>query len=363
MASWQFVVGPAREGQTAALTTAVQRKVTFKLTQPSEASFSISGRSPEAGQIEELLTDLHVLRDGRLLYRGRIGPTSDTLDGTSHTVAVQTLDYREVLNRRIFYQPWTYTQQDQGVAAWLMVDEAQQGPGYMDIGRGVGQTSGIVRDYDFAGGDSIGGAIQSLAEISDGFDWDLTPTDPVNLNLDLWHRHSRGTDRGVFLDYGSTITSLQRSVPVDTYANSIRVSGANDTLVEWRQAPSLSGLAAPPEGQWDMQFGFPEITSAAKLAARADWQIADAQVIRPAYTATLTGGAWDGPDHIWLGDPVRLRVRSGRIDIDTTLRVYEIGVDLPGSGEQVQLTLGAPAPDYRRRPTDFAKRLRNLERR
>lgn len=368
MATWQYILGPATGGQTTALTTALARKVTFKLTEPSEASFSINGRNTEAAGIAELATDLHVVRDGVLLYRGRIGPTSDSIDGTTHRVDVSALDYRELLNRRLMYSTdqLIYSQTDQAVIAWNLVKATQSRPGGdLGIVQGAGAVSGILVDRpDYAPGDNIGEAINNLAQAVNGFDWDITPADPTTLRLDMWHGDAgRGADRGVYLEYGGNVTAVQRSVAVDTYANAVRVNGANSTLVELRESPDLADKAARPEGRWEQSFGYTDLVRQADVTARADWQLAQSQVIVPSYTLTLAAGAWTGPAQIWLGDTVHLRVKSGRIAADTALRVYEIGVDIGAANEQVQVTLAAPQPDFRRRPAALARRLRDLEKR
>jgi hypothetical protein len=104
------------------------------------------------------------------------------------------------------------------------------------------------------------------------------------------------------------------------------------------------------------------------LNARADWQLAAAEIVTPTYTLTLKAGAWQGPGHIWLGDPVRVVVQSGRLAVDTVQRVYELAFTLSdddpsGDSTLVEVTTGGPRPDYRRLPRETARRLTNLERR
>jgi hypothetical protein len=82
------------------------------------------------------------------------------------------------------------------------------------------------------------------------------------------------------------------------------------------------------------------------------------------YTVRLKRGGWQGPDHIWLGDTVRLIIPSGRLDVDTTARVHEVAIDIDeDGGETVTLTLGGKRPDFRRWPSAIERRLKNLERR
>jgi hypothetical protein len=373
---WQYIVGPAAGGREWSLTEAKGRKLNAKLTAPSEAALTINGRDPLAARVEELRTDLHVLRrddDGqsRALFRGRIGPTGDVVDETSHTVTVRALDYRAVLARRML---WSNSQlawagADQAAIAWGLVQQTQIRPGGpLGIVRGLGQTTGIMRDRTYEAGDSIGDKIQELSEVVDAFDWDVTPTSSWQLDLDLWHPQ-RGEDRSVVLQHGGAlVASVSRDIDPAEYANAVRGSGS---------APEGGGAEPPPvereaadiasrtEGRWDRATGHTGITTTPALVDRTDWQLAESEVIQPSYTVKLRRGAWRGPGHIWLGDTVRLIVMSGRLRVDARLRVQEFDITPSDDAEDedVALTVGAPKRDYRRRATALERRLADLERR
>lgn len=371
--AWQFVIGPASGGHQLALTEAKSRQLVARLTSPSEASFTINGRRSQAGAIAELATDLHVLYsppDGPtlILYRGRIAPTSDDLDDKSHTVQVSSLDYRDLLNRRLLYAASTlsWTATDQAEIAWQLLQQTQTLPGgNLGISKGIGNPSGVVRDRAYAAGDSIGQRIQELSELVDGFDWDLTPASPSALSLDLWA--SRGADRGVVLEYGGLVTAVKREVRPSDYANAIRVTGdqASGGTPPTPQERTATDIATRAEGRWDNALTAPGITDTTALSQRADWLLADAQVVQPSYTLTLRRGAWQGPGHIWLGDTVRVVIKSGRLAVTgVPLRVQEIDIQIPEEGiETVQVTVGRPRVNYNRRPAEIFRRLRDVERR
>lgn len=362
MADWQWILGPSSGGHDRALTWAKNRKATFRLNAPSDASCQVNGRTEAAAAILELQTDLHLIRGGRELYRGRIGPTSDDLDADNNTVELHSVDYRDVLNRRRLYSDslLNYTIIDRAQMAWQLVQQTQMRPG-----GALGITQGItpvlpLATAVFVPGDPVGEKIQALSDVllPDGFDWDITPASPSALHLDIWSQ--RGINHGVILEWGSALLAkLHREVDPSTYANGIRLTGSSLTD-EVREAADMT---LRPEGRWDATFGGDVLTQAA-LALRADWQLAQAEFIQPIYTLTLTANSWGGPDHIWLGDPVRIIAQDGRLNVDTTLRVHELDVSLDESGtETVALTLGGPRPDYRYKPPQFFRRLVNLERR
>ncbi|MCW2904937.1 MAG: hypothetical protein JWO67_7202 [Streptosporangiaceae bacterium] len=370
---WQFIVGPAWGGHELALTEAKSRRFTARLTDPSELGFSLNGRHPQADAVRALSTDVHVLwtsdqGDTRILFRGRVGSKVDRLDTTEHTAEVAVLDYRAVLARRILYSgdlvTWTATEQAE--IAWGLVAQTQSKTGgNLGISKGwAGAPTGVVRDRTYELGDSVGDRIKELSEVVDGFDWDLTPVSASGLEMQVWYPQ-RGSDRGVVLEYGGLVAGATLEINPADYANAIRMNGdANATPPVAAVERAAADLAGRPEGRWDKTYGDTGLTTQAALDERADWQIAQSQIVQPVVTLTLKQGAWDGPDHIWVGDSVRVVVVSGGTFVNEIMRVYEIAFTLGDNGsEAVQVTLGGPKPDPRRIPSLLGRRLANLERR
>lgn len=376
-ARWSFVIGPAQGGYEWEVANAKARRATFRRRAPSEASFTIDGNDPIAGRITDLATDLHLLRDRgdglrEPLYRGRIAGVSDELTETGHAVSVPSMDYREVLQRRHLLNgsQVVWNGYDQLTIMNGLVQQAQSRPGG-DYGISFEHPypgSYIYRDRTYEVGDSIGQRIQELSEVENGFDWDILPDGPSGLALRGWYPQ-RGTDRGVILEYGGLVRALQRNVDVSDYANSVRVTGQPAEGSSTPPTPAegaAEGLGDPlqfPQGRWDKVIGT-SIVLPATLAERRTWLLDHHQVIRPAYTVQLKRGAWRGPDHIWLGDPCRIVIMSGRLRVDTSLRVEEVSIAIGDSGsEDVTLTLGAPRPNFARRSAANERRIAELERR
>ncbi len=359
-----MAVGPWRNLPDWQLTEAKSRNVTLRLTEPSEASFTLDGTSRDAGRIKELVTDVWLFRDGRPLYRGRVGLTGDDLDEDRHGMAVSSADYRAVLGRRLLREgdPLTYTQVDQAQLAWNLISITQgRTGGSLGIVRGSGQATGVLRDRTWEPGETVLHYLDLLANVQDGFDYDLAPSGTSTaLSFDVFYP-LRGTDRQVVLDFPGAIAKGSRQVDPGQYANSVRVSG-DETVVPARATAANVGTA--DEGRWEAQVGDTTILEAATLTARAQAELALAQVVTPSWTVTLRPNFWGGPDHIWLGDPVTLAVRSGRLSALTSLRVQELGIALDDNDEEtVSLTLGQVPPDRRWRLRTIDRRLISLERR
>lgn len=351
-------------------------KVTLKLTDSSEAGFTIDGDHPIAERVDELATDLHVLwaytPDARRewIYRGRVGATSDQLpESGEYTLTINTLDYRAVLARRLLMsgsrQVWN--QVDQGEIAWGLINTVQQlrGGNLGIVPSPDGILTGQLRDRSYNLGDEVRQRIDELSEVINGFEWDIVPGGPSALHLAIFYPE-RGRDRGVVLEHGKLAAAITRNVDPSQYANAIRVTGAAPEG-GGDEPPPHEGLAedidTAPQGRWDAAEST-SITTRAALEERRDWLRDQRQVIHPTYTVKLKPGAWRGPGHIGLGDAVRLPLYRGRLRINRTLRVHEITL-APGGGdhEDVELTLGGPKPDLRRRALLTERRLSDLERR
>lgn len=383
---WSFAIGPWNPGAvTRELNAGMSRSVNFKLEDPSEASVTIDGFDLAASEIVELSTDMYVYRrpesGGRrqLLYRGRIGKTADSLDENGHTVTVPSVDYRGVLNRRLIMhgnrQTWGNT--DQMLIAWQLINNAQGLPGgSLGITNGIGQTSGVTRDREYELGSPVGEKVKELSEVIDGFDWDITATDTngeQGLQLDRWYPH-RGIVKNEVLVYtqsGSNLQSVTRQVDSADYANAVRLVGrapegesdGDEPIVERPEPPVTWHDPAPIEGRWDKLYS-EDITTVAALEDRADWQLAHAMLIQPSYTVVLKPGFWRGPDHFWLGDTLKLVIQSGRLNVNTDLRVLEIGVVIDEEGDEtVTVNLGYPRKDFKKTLSDIDRRLAKLERR
>jgi hypothetical protein len=366
LAAWSWTVGPRQPvgGQVLALTEARNRSVTFRVAadQAHEASFAIDGTHPQAASFHELTTDLQIARNGVLLAALRIVPTADQLDAPSqHVTTVTALDYREVLRQRLFIPPATLTWAgtDQSLIAWQMISGTQGQPGGdLGIVRGLGQSSGKIRNITVTRTDTVGDKISEMGLMGSGFDWDVTPYGTADLRLDIWPGQ-RGLDRGVVLEHGGgLVQSITRNVDPTTFGNAFYVTGDSSVTPVYVEA---AGIASDPAGRWDRTVGT-QIRTPDALASRADFLLADGQVVIPAYTIVLQPGTWGGPGHIWLGDLVTVRIKSGRLAVNDKLRVMELKAEVSDEGDEtVTLTIGRIFYPTARLIRAMLKRLKWLE--
>ena len=253
--------------------------------------------------------------------------------------------------------------------SWDLIQTTQaRTGGNLGITRGTGQVTDIINEVIFEPGMKIGAAINMLAEQYDGFDWEID----ADLAFNVYAPY-RGIDNNVVLRYGDAVTRVDRSPDASEYGNAVRVTGDTALDVETYTAEDI---ATRPEGRWERDRGYTDIFSQEVLSQRAEWLLENSgsealdplaldetQVIIPSYVLTLKDGWWEGPTHLWLGDPVQLVIRKGRLDVNATYRVLEFIVSLDDNGKAtLQVVLGAPRPDFGRRIIDVTRRLSTLER-
>jgi hypothetical protein len=355
MPGWKLLAGPASDGPDTELTAATGRRFTCRLGQPSDLAFTLDGRHEQAAAVTELATDVWAYRDRVLLHRGRVGTSSDTGTADTHSTTFNAPDYRALLERRYLYDgdKLSYVAEDQASIAWQLIAATQgRTAGNLGITRGSGQTTGFMRDRLYTAGKSVGESISQLAELADGFDWEIDPQLRFNV-----FTPRRGRDTEQVLDYGGAVTEFSRAVTPADYGNAVRASAAADPRAPaYREA---ADLASRPEGRFELERGYPDILEQSTLEARADYLLADAQVLRPSYTLKLAPDRYPGPDALWVGDTCLVSIRSGRLDETTRQRVMEITFEPGVDGDEVvRVTVGRPDPTGQ-----FPQRMRTIDRR
>lgn len=356
MTTWEVLlysggsqVNPGLWTSQSDLPRAFNKNLQLRLNSPHEFSFTLNGNDPDAALITELSSDIVIKRDGEKLFRGRIGPSDDTLTEKGHQVNFRAWDYRELLKRRILFDGDSaldyaeVTAREQEAIAWEMIANTQaRTNGDLGITRGGSQTTGVTRNRLYEAGSSIGELIQQLSEVDDGFLWEIDP--------DLVYRvryPAEGTLINYTLDYGGNVATITRNVEASDYANVVRVTGG---------APEGGGSAPTPvtnvgplvelgieqAGRWEKQIGDQSWVTQEAVDERAASLIEGDQIILPTYVASLVPDVWGGPDSLWLGDIVTLIVKAGRLNVDTEIRLIEMSINFDNT-ERIQCVLGAPS--------------------
>ena len=336
---WEWAVGPgassAAPRPTRQLTEATGRVVTWRVAGHAFAQFSIDGRSDEAAAIVERRDDLWVHRDGDRVFRGRIVGAEDTIDG-GHTTQFVAVDYRGLAGRAAKVEPPVpvFSSVDQAQIVWQLIAGWQALPGGdWGITEGVGAVSGTDRDEtDIVPFSPVAEVIDRLLDRAGGGEWEISP----DMQLNRWWPR-RGAANGVVLDRvpgGGVLAKLAKSTP--EFGN---VAGATGTPETSAVVAAAADVAADERGRWTVAQGFPSVSRQSTVDDKAAWLLDQASTVEDTWRATFRAGVWGGRDHVWIGDVVTLRVRSGRLDVDGLHRVTDLQAVCGDDGNET-ITVG-----------------------
>lgn len=330
---WHFVLCQTDGTPLGELTAAKSKSVTWPLDDAASASFTMDGQHPQASLISELATDLIVYDEqGVKRFRGRMGTSGDTIAAAGHQSTFSAVDYRGLLARRIIISALPYGLTDQAQIAWNEILKTINLDG-LGITQGSGSTTGVSRVITFTVGQKISDAIDQLAKLNAGFEWEID----AKLAFNVYYPQ-RGASTSAVLEYGGTVQGVKRTLDSSTFANVVRFSAdasVGSTLLE---EPVLT-----PTGAFAVQVSDTTINDGTTLGLRANFEIARDSVLTPSYQLTLRDGWWT-PAILWLGDTAQVVVKSGRINEISSQRVSQVQVQ-PGDngGDIVTITTG-PVP-------------------
>ena len=334
-AQWAwYLTAPGGGNYVGSLVAATSRKLSWQLDGSSTVAFTMPGDHPETAQISELATDLVCLRDGVTVFRGRIQASADQYAADAETVNFTAVDYRGMLDRRLFWSTSTlsFRGEDQADIAWQMIADTQAQPGgNLGISRGNAPETGVLRDRDYQAGKPVGQALAELGEVVNGFDWEIDG----NLKFNLFYPQ-RGRSTGLVLYWGREITAINRQIDPSKYANAVFFTGGTGTV------PVETALTTMPVGigRWDAQQSDPNLVLQQTVSDRAAYELQVASDLEPSFAATMAEGGWD-PGQLWVGDQAQIVAQAGRLNINTVRRVIQIDVTLTDDGgETVRADLG-----------------------
>jgi len=318
-------------------------RLSFPLDGAPTVQVGVRGNTAAATYLRDLQDDVWIWRRyapagaAELLHRGRVTSSVDEWTGNGLITTAVATGYRAILDRRVILEGDTsvFAATDQAAILWALVNLSQgRTGGALGVTVGTGSPTGVTRDRTYEPGQNIGQLCTQLGNVTSGFDWEIDPL----LKLNVFYP-SRGTDRGIILDYGGLAASLRRTFIPGNFANVVRVAG--DPLTLPKTAPSAT-IGSDARGRWETSFGFPDIVEQATVDARADQLLAVRSKPSYGWQVTMRRNRWEGTGHIWLGDTVRLAVKTPpRVTTDPGLaRVVQVDIDVDKRGaETVILTL------------------------
>ena len=377
--SRQFLLNTtAAQTILAELAGARSRRLDQQWCAPATLTFVVDGHSPAAALLNELQTDVYAWRwDDQTgqdipVCRAIVAQSEDEISEQTHTVTFTCHDYLAMLARRMLTVPMAVTQMDQDWIANALMLRATTAvatsagtslsPGaYLPLtvgsvnpdgsGRSMGSGS-VLRDRTYPPQTLVSDAFDQLAKVIGGFDYDTRPNvsaqaaDPVR----IFYPYQGVARSDIALVYGSSVSSLTRSVDSGDYANYQRVLGNNGSsdpaaaqLYSEAVNSDANNVTVTPVGLWMSGDNQADVTIQSTLDETAQGDLALSGVLQPSYSLSLRPDwyTWGNPN---MGDVVPLVVQSGRLNVATTVRVLGITYDIGDDGqEDVTLTVGRPA--------------------
>jgi hypothetical protein len=375
------------------------RQIVQAWNTPATLTFTLDGHSPGAALIQELLHDVVAWRwDDQTgleqpVFRGPITQSEDQLTTEQHTVTYICHDYAALLTRRLLtgLGPYTVTGRDQDlIVADLLAAAigAQSSSGVSfspasflplsllpvnPAGSLRGQ-SGALRNRTYYGSQNIGEAVDDLAKVIGGFDYDVRPSAVDTTDSLRIFYPAQGVNRtDIALQYGSTVASLTRTVNSADYANYVRVLGNNQSAAPTPQlyaedwGPTALSTTTPV-GLWMVAADAADVTVQSTLNDKASGQLALDTILVPSYTLNLAPDAytWGNPN---MGDTVGLVIQSGRLNVNTFppsggVRVLGITYSIGDDGqEDVTLVVARPQLTLKQLLTSADRDVKALARR
>jgi hypothetical protein len=338
-----FTPTPWQVTMLAELSDARSRQLTQAWNAAAQLTFTMDGSSSQAMLVQELATDVIAWRWSESLgrdvamFRGLIDHSEDEVSAESAVTNFVCHDYFALMNRRILTaNQYAVTNRDQDsiVQDLLTLGTTTHSSSGTSFSPGAWQplttvaavnpdgtsraASGQLRTRTYLGSTVIMPTISDLAAVINGFEF--------------------------------AISGLTRTVDSTEYANYVRVLGNNQSsdpnaaqvFAEiWNS--DANNIDVNPVGLWMDGENAADVTLSGTLSDQAAGDLNLSGLLVPSYTVTMRPDAYHYgfPN---MGDTVPLIVKTGRLNVNTTVRVLGFTFDIGDDGEEdVSLTLGRPA--------------------
>lgn len=360
------------------LTDAWNRELKQEWSSSATLTFTMDGRDPAVNEMQELACDVIAWRwdtqsgSDKPMFRGIVTQSEDDLDANSHTVQFTCHDYYELFTRRILTSTLAVVQMDQDDIVRQLLSRATTArssdgttnftPGaYLPLTVKTVNSDGTTRpssssmgapkrDRNYYGNENISTALDQLSKVIQGFDVSVVPVWGATRDELRLYYPSQGIELAQpVLEYGGSVTTVKRQVTSADYSNYWRTLGNNQQSDPaqpqlYGEAWTKDAMNAAPGavGLWMTEENRADVILKPTLEEAADGGIAAYSVLVPSYTLSLTPEVYE-----WglfgLGDALPLVIMSGRLQVDTSVRVMGITFHIGDDGqEDIELVVGRP---------------------
>jgi microcystin-dependent protein len=342
---------------------------------PAKLTLTLDGHHPTTAHIRELIHDIYAWRWDewagveRCMFRGIVAQSEDQLTEQSHTVSFVCHDYLKMLERRLLTNSYECVNLDQDLIVSQLLDrsiDARSSSGvsfypgsYLPLqitlvgpDAAPRSLSTVGRDRTYLAQSIVAELLGNLANVIGGFDYDVRPGALAGTPYDqlrIFYPY-QGVVRTTPLVYGTTVSSMTRAANVANYANYWRTLGHQteddpENPVQLFSEVWNTEVDHGPIGTWMSGDNASDVSVQDTLDQKAAGNLATYGQLIPTYTIQLRPGmyVYGRAD---VGDVVPLIVQSGRLDVQTDIRILGVAFGLGPDGEEnIEVQVGRPAPD------------------
>lgn len=287
-------------------------------------------------------TIVYIERDGVILKGGLIWGHVASVE--QDQITFQGEGWHSYFRKRTIQNTLTYTTADQDAIARGLIDHAQAyGGGHIGVTT-TANLHGVTRDrsYPWHEGKNIGQALEQLAAVNNGFEFDYVSSydsggDPQTDFVTRYPTTGRSTEH-VF-ELGVNASLVDYSEDGKSKVNQHRAFGAGfGTEIDIRTAFNSADIVSYPllEGT----SSHPDVTRPATLTAHAERALTRGQEPSTLITMSVFADAIPTVGSYEVGDRVRVTADRGYLQLDRAwYRIVAIEVAVDDSGEESTVVL------------------------
>lgn len=289
-----------------------------------------------ASELAEADTALYVLRDNVVVFGGILWAVNASSD--QETLRVGGQGFWSYFRHRHIRKNLVFTAADQFEIVETIIDHAQDDFADGNLGVTVTRTpttSGVTRDrrYSVHEYKNVGEAIEQLASVVNGFDFELEAGGSFGAftkTLQVWYPQ-RGRKTDIVWEVGKNVQLLDYTADGIERANVVTAVGAGEgaRMIRSHAVDSTAKLRIERIEQ------FKDVNNSTTLTAHAQAALNFYKNSKRSARVQVVNQA-DAPLGSYIpGDQVRLRVSRGYLDIDEFWRIMSYTVQPDDSGSEI----------------------------
>lgn len=310
-------------------------RYTYRLNRPGSIQFALSLDHPFCTRsvIYPGVHEAVIVRNRQIVWRGPVLTANEVDDQDQRMVEFGGEGLLHYPNRWYLTQDRTFTQQDQFTIARALVNSHQnKAGGDFSIDTSGVDLSGVLRDRTYVRGKNIGEALLELADVNDGFDFQI---DAETRLLELFHPQQGARFPDLIIEDG--IRQFSRSVDSTSQASQVVAlgEGEGDSQVF---ATRQSSTAVAEYGLTQMVYDNQEVSIRSTLIGHADFNLAHHR--NPVQDLRVTVGTGEfNPFQFGVGVEGRVKYDSSYDEVNEVRRLVGFDVVWNQGDEQAVLAL------------------------